>query len=168
MSFMWIFLATVGVSLYIKYDWDNTIQNYEAEFKKYRFDNKAWKHRFRRAPSPAIMWQYKYMTEDTRKAFNEKEIKCLQDDTSCTKEKRKILCERLQSFPNIKDCKSTDYMQKEFIALNQYMDYRKPPKKPIFKNYIFAQQKQLALYALIILLPPLLIFVFRKKLLPSA
>lgn len=164
---MWVLISTLSVSLYIKLDWDNTLQNYEIDFKKYKLENKAWNLQFRRTPSPTILWQYKYVNENTRKAFNKEEFKCLQDETSCTKEKRELLCKRLQSLPNIEDCKSLDYMQREFVALNQYMDSRIPPKKPTFKKYINAQQKQLKLYALIILLLPIFIFIFRKKLSPS-
>ena len=166
-SLIWIIFTTLGFSYYVKHDWDNTIQNYEEKFKQYRIDAKIFKHQFRRRPSPHIIWQLKYINADTKDAFNKDELKCLQDGKTCPQEKRVVLCEKLQSFPNIKDCKSVDYIKAEFIALNQHIDYQKPPVKPKFEPYIKSQDRLLIIFGCIILIPPTLIFLFRKRLFPA-
>ena len=167
MSLIWIVLTTLGFSYYIKYDWDRTIQNYEEKFNTYKNDAKVFKHLYRRRPAPNIVWQFKYINNDTKDAFNTDELKCLQDEKSCTQEKRAMLCEKLQSFPNIKDCKSIDYLKREFIALNQYMDGILPPVKPNFESYKKSQNKMLIIFGLIILAPPTLLILFRKRLFPA-
>ena len=167
LSLIWIVLTTLGFSFYIKHDWDRTIQNHEEEFKKYKINAKIFKYQNRRRPAPDIVWQFKYINADTKNAFNKDELKCLQDEKSCSQEKRAVLCEKLQSFPNIKDCKSIDYLKREFIALNQYMDYKLPPAKPKFEPYIRSQNKMLIIFGLIILAPPALLFLFRKRLFPA-
>ena len=163
-SFIWIIISTAGISLYIKHSWENRLQQYEEEFTKYKQDSKAWKHRNRRMASPYLLWQIKYMNGPSKHAFSKEEVKCLQDHQACTKEKRKELCERLQSFPNINDCKSIEYIRQEFIALNQYMDYKRPPLKPKFKPYMQSQKTVLTAAVLIILIPPIIFFLYRKKL----
>lgn len=167
LSLIWIVLTTLGFSYYIKHDWDRTILNHEEEIKKFRIDAKIFKHQNRRRPAPNIVWQFKYINADTKNAFNKDELKCLQDEKSCSQEKRAVLCEKLQSFPHIKDCRSIDYLRREFIALNQYMDHRKIPVKPKFDTYTRSQNKLLIIFGCIILAPPTLIFLFRKRLLQA-
>ena len=167
-SLMWILISTAGISLYIKFQWENRLQQYEEDFAKYKQDNKAWKQHNRRMASPYLIWQIKYMTGPSKHAFSKDEVKCLQDNQACSKEKRKQLCERLQSFPNITYCKSIEYMRQEFIALNQYMDNKLPPIKPKFERYIQSQKILLLVSILIILIPPIILFTLQKKPMPSA
>ncbi len=162
-SLAWILISTAAVSLYIKYGWDHRLQQYEEEFAKYKQDSKSWKLRNRRMASPYLIWQIKYMTGPSKHAFSKDEVKCLQDHQACSKEKRQQLCERLQAFPNISDCKSIEYLRQEFIALNQHMDSKSPPFKPDFKLYLHSQKVLLSLFFVLILAPPVVLFVFRKK-----
>lgn len=166
-TLIWILISSISVSLYINYAWNNRLQQYEEDFIKYKQNTKEWKLRNRRMASPYLIWQIKYMTGPSKQAFSKEEIKCLQDHQACSKEKRQQLCERLQTFPNINDCKSIEYIRQEFIALNQYMDTKSPPFKPEFRLFLQSQKIPLALSVLIILVPPVLLFAYRKNSVPT-
>ena len=163
-SIAWLVLTGIAFSLYIKYDWDKTLEKYEQDFKEYRIEKKQFKMMFRRVPSADYMWKFKYLTEDTKKTFNDTEIKCLQDEESCSQEQRNLLCEKLKSLPNINDCKSIKYMRDEFTALNEYMDRLLPPIKPHFPTYMESNRNRHIIFALIMGIPPILFFLFRRKL----
>ena len=157
----WIVISTIGFSLYIKLDWENTLQQYEKDFKEYKLEKQSFKMMFRRAPSPIYMWGYKYVSEQTKKAFNEKEFKCLKDETTCTPEQRTQLCIKLKTFPNISDCKSIEQMRVEFIKLNRYMDSKFPPKKPTFESYLDTHKIRHIIFSLVVAIPPLLILLYK-------
>ena len=162
-TILWIALTGIAFSLYIKLDWDNTLEKYEEDFKSYRIEKKRFKMMFRRVPSPDNTWRYKYLTEDTKKAFNDNEIKCLQDEESCAQEQRNQLCDKLKSLPKINDCKSIKRMRDEFVAMNKYMDQKIPPQKPRLSVYKETNKTRHIIFALIITIPPILFFLFRRK-----
>ena len=162
-SILWILISTLGLLIYLNYDWNKRVQEYEQEFYEYKIKTKEWKHQNRRMASPYLLWQIKYMAGPAKNAFTQEEKQCLRDHTACTKEMRMELCERLKAFPNINDCKTIEYIRQEFIALNQHMDYQSPPTKPHFNSYLQTHRNWIAVGVCIIFIPPIILLILRKS-----
>ena len=162
-AFVWFVVATLACASYSVYDWYSSVYEYEKNYAKYRADEKRFKSMFRRVPSPNVIWNFKYLNDETKNEFTQTEIKCLQDKEVCDETLRKQLCKRLTSFANISDCKSIIDIRNEYIAVNRYMDYQVPPRKPAWINFVEEQKAALPMYAGIILIPSLLLLFVCKN-----